>query len=195
MKKIMMLATVAATFAATAAGMKIGTVNMVDLVRLHPQHESNRTLVKTTDADYKTKLDAKQDELKEIAEEGKKAQGDLQNPMLSTTARADAQKKLENIQKRFLEGQQEMRQMASRFQGDLSELEARLIKLETDDIRAKINTYAKEHGYDLIADGTMLAFSKESLDVTDAILKAMGVDPAKRKEKAKEKEKKADEGK
>jgi len=195
MKKVMMMAAVAATFAATAAGMKIGTVNMVDLVRLHPQHESNRTLVKTTDADYKTKLDAKQDELKEIAEEGKKAQGDLQNPMLSTTARADAQKKLENIQKRFLEGQQEMRQMASRFQGDLSELEARLIKLETDDIRAKINTYAKEHGYDLIADGTMLAFSKESLDVTDAILKAMGVDPAKRKEKAKEKEKKADEGK
>ena len=37
----------------------------------------------------------------------------------------------------------------------------------------------------------MLAFSKDSLDVTDDILKAFGVDPAKRKEKAK----KADEGK
>ncbi len=190
MKKIAMMAVVAATMAA-AAGMKIGTVNMVDLVRLHPSHESNRTLVKTTDNDYKAKLEAKQDELKEIAEEGKKAKGDLQNPLLSTSARADAQKKLESVQQKFLAGQQEMRQMANRFQTDLSDLESRLIKLETEDIRVKINTFAKENGYDIIADSSMLAFSKDSFDVTDAILKALGVDPAKRKEKAK----KADEGK
>ena len=75
--------------------------------------------------------------------------------------------------------------MATRFQGDLSDLESRLIKMETDDIRAKISAYAKEQGYDFIADGTMLAFAKDSYDVTDDILKAMGVDPAKRKEKAK----------
>ena len=193
MKKVMMMAAVAAMMAASAE-LKIGTVNMVDLVRLHPNHESNRTLVKTTDTEYKAKLDAKQDELKEIADEGKKAQSDLQNPMLSTQARAAAQKKLEGIQKRFLDGQQEMRQMATRFQNDLGELESRLIKLETDDIRAKISAYAKAHDYDFIADGTMLAFAKESYDVTDEILKTMNVDPAKRKEK-KEKEKKSDAGK
>ena len=191
MKKLTMLVAVMVAALTAGAEMKIGTVNMVDLVRLHPQHETNRTLVKTTDKDYKAKLDAKQDELKEIADEGKKAQGDLQNPMLSAQARAAAQKKLEGIQQRFLAGQQDMRQMATRFQGDLSDLESRLIKMETDDIRAKISAYAKEHGYDFIADGTMLAFAKESYDVTDAILKSMGVDPAKRKEK----EKKADAGK
>ena len=182
MKKILVLAAMAVALT-VAAEVKIGTVNMVDLVRLHPNHESNRTLVKTTDAEYKAKLDAKQDELKEIADEGKKAQSDLQNPMLSTQARTTAQKKLEGVQQRFLSGQQEMRQMATRFQNDLGELESRLLKLETDDIRAKISAYAKEHGYDFIADGTILAFAKESYDVTDDILKAMGVDPAKRKEK------------
>ena len=192
MKKIMMMAAVVAALT-VAAELKIGTVNMVDLVRLHPNHESNRALVKTTDSEYKAKLDAKQDELKEIADEGKKSQSDLQNPMLSTQARAAAQKKLEGIQKRFLDGQQEMRQMATRFQNDLGELESRLIKLETDDIRAKISAYAKENDYDLIADSTILAFAKESFDVTDEILKSMGVDPAKRKEK-KEKAK-ADAGK
>ena len=192
MKMIMTVAAMVAALTA-AAELKIGTVNMVDLVRLHPNHESNRALVKTTDSEYKAKLDAKQDELKEIADEGKKSQSDLQNPMLSTQARAAAQKKLEGIQKRFLDGQQEMRQMATRFQNDLGELESRLIKLETDDIRAKIGAYAKEQGYDLIADHTILAFAKESFDVTDEILKAMGVDPAKRKEK-KEKAK-ADAGK
>lgn len=192
MKKIVVLAAIVAALT-VAAELKIGTVNMVDLVRLHPNHESNRALVKTTDSEYKAKLDAKQDELKEIADEGKKSQSDLQNPMLSTQARAAAQKKLEGIQKRFLEGQQEMRQMATRFQNDLGELESRLIKLETDDIRAKISAYAKENDYDLIADSTILAFAKESFDVTDEILKSMGVDPAKRKEK-KEKAK-ADAGK
>ena len=190
MKKILVMAAAAAMMTATAE-MKIGTVNMVDLVRLHPQHESNRTLVKTTDSDYKAKLDAKQDELKELADEGKKLQGDLQNPMLSASARADAQKKIEGVQQRFLANQQEMRQMAARYQSDLSELESRLLKIETDDIRAKINAYAEKKGYDIIADSSMLAFSKASYDVTDEILKAFGVDPAKRKEKAK----KTDEGK
>lgn len=184
MKKIMILAAMAVALTGVAE-MKIGTVNMVDLVRLHPDHEKNRTLVKTTDSDYKAKLDAKQDELKEIADEGKKAQSDLQNPVLSASARAEAQKKLEGIQQRFLTGQQEMRQMASRFQGDLSDLESRLIKMETEEIRKKIRDYAEKNGYDFIADGTMLAFAKESYDVTDDILKSMGVDPAKRKEKAK----------
>ena len=192
MKKVMMMAAVAAAFAATAE-MKIGTVNMVDLVRLHPSHESNRTLVKTTDNDYKVKLDAKQDELKEIADEGKRLQSDLQNPMLSATARAEAQKKIEGVQQRFLANQQEMRQMAARYQSDLSELESRLLKIETEEIRTKINAYAKKNGYDIIADSSMLAFSKDSFDVTDEILKAFGVDPAKRKEK-KEKAK-SDEGK
>ena len=66
MKKIMMMAAVAVAIVAVAE-VKIGTVNMVDLVRLHPNHESNRALVKTTDSEYKAKLDAKQEELKEIA--------------------------------------------------------------------------------------------------------------------------------
>jgi len=96
MKKAIILAAMAAALTA-AAEMKFGTVNMVDLVRLHPDHEKNRTLLKTTDSEYKAKLDAKQDDLKEIADEGKKVQEDLQNPMLSSSARADAQKKLAEI--------------------------------------------------------------------------------------------------
>ena len=39
------------------AGMKIGTINMVDLVKLHPSYETNKALLKSTDKDYKEKLD------------------------------------------------------------------------------------------------------------------------------------------
>ena len=182
MKKILMGIALAAAVCASA-DMKIGTVNMVDLVRLHPNHESNKALVKSTDKDYKAKLERQQESAKAIADEGKKVQADLMNPMLSASAKTAAQKKLEDVQRRFLAAQQELRSAAQHYQGELTDLETRLLKIETEDIRAKINAYAKANGYDIIADSTMLAFSRESIDVTDEILKAMNVDPAKRKEK------------
>ena len=182
MKKIV-LSMVLAVAAVCAAEMKIATVNMVDLVRLHPNHESNRALVKSTDKDYKAKLERQQEAAKTIADEGKKIQADLMNPMFSQSAKADAQKKLEDVQRRFLAAQQELRASAQHLQNELTDLETRLLKLETEDIRAKINAFAKANGYDIIADSTMLAFSKDSLDVTDEILKALKVDPAKRHEK------------
>ena len=166
-----------------SAELKIGTVNMVDLVRLHPNHESNKALVKSTDADYKDKLEKMQEAAKAIADEGKKVQQDLMSPMLSQSAKADAQKKLEGIQQRFMQQQQDLRNAAQGFQSQLTELETRLLKLETESIREQITAYAKDKGFDIIADSTMLAFSKDSLDVTDDILRALKVDPVKRHEK------------
>lgn len=180
MKKILTALTLATALAA-AAEMKVGTVNMVDLVKLHPSYESNRNLLKSTDQDYKDKLDRQQDDLKKIADEGKKAQEDLQNPMLSAGAKASAQKKLEEVQRRYMAARQEMESAVRHYQNELQDLEQRLMKLQTDELRAKITAYAKENGYDMIVDGTMLAFAKESLDVTDDILRLMKVDPAKRK--------------
>ena len=185
MKKIILGMALAATMCA-AAELKVGTVNMLDLVRLHPNHESNKALVKSTDSDFKSKLEKMQEEGKAIAEEGKKLQADLMNPMFSASAKADAQKKMDDVQRRFLAAQQDLRNAAQHFQSDLADLETRLLKIETDEIREKINAYAKEKKFDIIADSTMLAFSSASLDVTDDILKAMKVDPAKRKEKAKD---------
>ena len=166
---------------AAAADLKIGTVNMVELVKLHPSYETNKALLKSTDKDYKAKLDKRQDDLKAIADEGKKAQEDLSNPMLSASAKATAQKNLEGVQRRYIAARQDMEAEVRRYQNDLSELEGRLMKLQTEDIREKITAYAKENGYDMIIDATMLAFSKKSFDVTDDILRAMKVDPAKRK--------------
>ena len=179
--KTVMIAVCAALSLSALADMKIATVNMVDLVKLHPSYETNKALLKSTDKDYKAKLDKRQDEIKAIADEGKKAQEDLSNPMLSASAKASAQKKLEGVQRRYIAARQDLEAEVRRYQSDLADLEARLMKLQTEEIRAKITAYAKEKGYDMIIDSTMLAFSKESLEVTDDILRAMNVDPAKRK--------------
>ena len=120
MKKIILGMALAATMCA-AAELKVGTVNMLDLVRLHPNHESNKALVKSTDSDFKSKLEKMQEEGKAIAEEGKKLQADLMNPMLSASAKSDAQKKMDDVQRRFLAAQQDLRNAAQHFQSDLAD--------------------------------------------------------------------------
>jgi len=173
------------------ADLKVGTVNMIHLVELHPTHESNKALVKSSNDDYKAKLDSKQDALKAMLDEARKVYEDMQNPMLSATAKADAQKKLDGMQQKVNAARQDLIRSEQNYRETMNDLETRLLKMETSDIRAKISAYAKEKKFDLIIDSTMAAFANDDLDVTDDILRAMKVDPAKRqelKDKAKSKE-------
>ena len=178
---------------ATFADVKVGTVNMIHLVELHPTHESNKTLVKSSNDDYKAKLDAKQDALKALLDDARKVYEDMQNPMLSASAKADAQKKLDGMQQKVNAARQDLLRSEQTYRETMNDLETRLLKMETSDIRAKISAYAKEKKFDLIIDSTMAAYANDALDVTDDILRAMKVDPAKRQElKDKGKEKKSE---
>ena len=189
MKKTVIALTILASISAVA-DLKIGTVNMIHLVELHPTHESNKTLVKSSNDDFKAKLDEKQDALKAMLDDARKTYDDMQNPMLSASAKADAQKKLDGMQQKINAARQDLIRSEQSYRETMNDLETRLLKMETSDIRAKISVYAKEKGLDLVIDSTMAAYANDSLDVTDDILRAMNVDPAKRKaltEKGKEK--------
>jgi Skp family chaperone for outer membrane proteins len=194
MKKTVIALAILASLSAFA-DLKIGTVNMIHLVELHPTHESNKTLVKSSNDDFKAKLDEKQDALKAMLDEARKTYDDLQNPMLSATAKADAQKKLDGMQQKVNAARQDLIRSEQNYRETMNDLETRLLKMETSDIREKISAYAKEKGLDLVIDSTMAAYANDALDVTDDILRALKVDPAKRKalsDKAKGKEKKSE---
>ena len=194
MKKTVIALTILTGLSALA-DLKIGTVNMIHLVELHPTHESNKTLVKSSHEDYKAKLDAKQDELKAMLDEARKVYEDMQNPMLSVSAKADAQKKLDAMQQKVNAARQDLLRSEQSYRETMNDLETRLLKMETSDIRAKISAYAKEKKFDLIIDSTMAAYANDALDVTDDILVALKVDPAKRKalkDKGKGKEQKSE---
>ena len=178
MKRMVMGLCVAAALVA-GAEMKFATVNLETLVKNHPSHESNRTLVKSTADDYRKKMESRQEQAKALVDEGKKLQSDWQNPMLSATAKADLQKKLDGIQRKLFSAQQEMRAEDQHYQEELADLQQRLFRIEKKDIEAKIAAFAKEKGYDLILDVAACGFSKPELDVTDEILKAMGVEKPK----------------
>ena len=180
MKRLIACVCVAAAMAASAE-LKLGTVNLETLIKNHPSHESNRTLVKSTADDYRTKMEARQVQAKALMEEAKKIHSDSQNPMLSASAKAEAQKKLDGMQQKVNAARQDLIRSEQSYRETMNDLETRLLKMETSDIRAKIAAYAKEKKLDLVIDSTMAAYAADALDVTDDILRAMKVDPAKRK--------------
>lgn len=179
MKKILFSCMCLAAVSASA-GVKIATVNLEILIKNHPSHESNRTLVKSTADDFRKKMESRQEKAKALVDEGKKIQSDWQNPMLSATAKADLQKKLEDVQRKLFAAQQEMRAEDQRCQEELADLQQRLFKIEKKDIESRLADFAKDEGYDILVDVAACGFSKSGLDVTEAVLKKMGVTEPKK---------------
>ena len=166
---------------AASAEMKLGTVDMMLLVKNHPNYDSNKTLLTSTDKDYQKKLEKIKSEGDGIQEEGKKLMEQMRNPMLTAKAKADIEKQLGDIQQKLMGMEQRYRSEAMRCRQDLQDLEARLLRTTTDDLKKRIAKYAAANGYDLIFDSNAAAYATKTLDVTDAMLKDLGVDPKEAK--------------
>ena len=180
MKNLVFALTLVAAMAASAE-LKLGTVDMMLLVKNHPNYESNKALLESTDKDYQKKLEGVKSEGDSLQNEGKKLMEQMRNPMLTAKAKADVEKQLGEIQQKLMGIEQRYRSEAMRCRQDLQDLEGRLLKTTTDDLRKRINKYAEANGFDLIIDQTAAAYAKKSFDVTDGLLKDLGVDPANAK--------------
>ena len=101
----------------------------------------------------------------------------MRNPMLAQKAKADIEKQLMDIQQKLVGIEQRYRSEAMRCRQDLQDLEGRLLKTTTDDLRKRIAKFAEEKGYDMILDKTAAPYAKESYSVTDDLLRTLGVDP------------------
>ncbi len=178
MKKLLVGVCVAAV-SAMSFGFKVGTVDMIVLVKNHPAYETNKTLLLNTEKDFSKKLEEMKKELASIQEEGKKHADTIRNPMSSQKAKADAEMAFGEIQNRYMQQQQKIRSEMMRSQQELSQLEAGLLKAQSDDLKKRISSFAEKNGYDLVIDSTATLYSKGSFNVTDSVLKEMGVDPTK----------------
>lgn len=177
MKKIAFLAAVIAVATTASAEMKVGVVDMMVLIKNHPNYDSNKELLTSTDKDYKKKLDDIKSEGETLQEEGKKLAEQIRNPMLAEKAKADIEKQLLGIQQKLVGIEQRYRSEAMRCRQDLQDLEGRLLKTTTEDLRKRIAKFAEANGYDMIFDKTATPFAKAEFEVTDEMLSAMNVDP------------------
>ena len=176
MKKLTFVAMLVSAMAASAE-MKVGTVNLMLLIRNHPNYDANKELLTSTDKDYQKKVEAIKTEGETLQAEGKKIAEQLRNPMLAAKAKADVEKQLMEIQQKLIGIEQRYRAEVTRCRQDLQDLEGRLLKTTTDDLRKRLAKFAEKKDYDLILDKTAAPFAKAKFDVTDAMLQEMGIEP------------------
>jgi Skp family chaperone for outer membrane proteins len=182
MKKWMVMLAAAMAAAVVPAQEKTAVVNMVDLVRFHPSRERDRKLMQDTEKEYQAKLDKQRDRFEELRGEYEKAVKEARNPALNEKAKAEAEDKAMKHRDVLAEADRDLRQEMQKLQRELGDLDSRLLRQVTGDIREVITKYAQETKASVILDGTTVAYFDPKLDVTDEILKRMGVDPKVRKE-------------
>jgi len=180
MKKLALVAAIMAT-AAAMADVKIGTVDMMKLVRNHSSYESNRKYLIETKKDFTKALDAMGAELDKIQADGAKLANEYRTPMISDARKKEIENAVADAQSRFLDLQQKMRAKAMENERQLAEMEGRFIKMQTDDVKAHIKKFAEKNGYDFIISDVTTMYAAKAADVTDGVLKEMGVDPKKAK--------------
>lgn len=196
MKKWMVMLAAATAATVMMAQEKTAVVNMVDLVRFHPSRERDRKLMQDTEKEYQAKLDKQRDRFEELRNEYEKAVKEARSPALSEKAKADAEDKAVKYRDVLADADRDLRQEVQKLQRELSDLDTRLLRQVTSDIREVINKYAQESGVGIILDGTTIAYFDPKLEVTDDVLKRLGVDPKVRKEAQEKAEKeKADDAK
>jgi len=180
MKKLLICAAIIAA-GAVHAELKFATVDMLKLMRNHPDYDRNERLLESTDKDYQKKVDSIKSEGEALQAEGRKLMEQSTSPILNEKAKADIAKKIADIQQKLYAIEQRYRAEAMRCHQDLQELRQRLMKTTADDLKERVRKFSELKGYDIIIDSNATAYSKPSLDVTDAVLSDMGIDPAKAK--------------
>lgn len=175
-----------------AAEEKVAVVQMVDLVRFHPNSERDRKLMQDTEKEFQAKLDKRRDRFDQMRSEFEALVKESRNPALNDKARTEAEDKAAKHRTVLAEAERDLRQELQKYQRDLADMETRLLRQITGELRDVVSKYAKENKYTIIMDGTSLPYFDEKLDVTDQVLKQIGIDPKIRREaKAKEAAEKA----
>ncbi len=188
MKRIGLVCIAAMAASMIAAQDKIVVVNMVDLVRFHPSRERDRKLMQDTEKDFQSRLDKQRDRFEELRNEYEKAVKEARSPALNDKAKNEAEEKAMRHRDVLAEADRDLRQEMQKLQRELSELDTRLLRQVTGDIREILTKFAQEKKYNMVLDSTTMAYHDPALDVTDEILKRMGVDPkVRQEEKNKEK--------
>jgi len=187
----LMIAVLLAAPLMSFAEEKTVVVSMIDLIRFHPNRERDRKLMGETEKEYQDKLDKRRERFEQLRDDFERTAKEARNPALSDKARTDAENKAMKQRDVVAEAERDLRQEAQKLQHELADLDSRLLRQVTGDIRETITKYAKETKATLVMDASTLAYSDPKLDVTDDVLKRMGIDPKVRKEAKEEAQKKA----
>lgn len=149
------------SLAAQAADLKIGVVNVQQLMAESPQGKKVMDELKKEFEPRRQKLEAK-------GKQGQELQQKLQRngSVMSDAERQDSQKKLRDLKRELqVEGQS--------FQEDLQSARQDKVGKLQQEIGTQIQKYARDHKFDLIIPTNAAVYAGPSIDVTDAVMKEL----------------------
>lgn len=188
MRKTTMLLAIAAISSIFATGAvaqtRIATLDIEKIVELHPDTAHNRAILKDTLKDYQGEME----KLEAAAEAARKAAlaslEESRNPALGEKARQRTEDEAKKNVEIARSAEREFAEKRSEFQRNLNEQEVRLLRMTVREIEKKVAEYAKANGIDIVLpiSGARLGiapaalWASESLDITSAIMAAMGIE-------------------
>lgn len=149
------------SLAAQAADMKIGVVDMQQILQESPQGKQAHDELNKDFAPRQQKLQAKQKQLKELADKLQR-----NGSVMSDAEREETQKKGRDLQRELqMEGQALQEDFNQERQDKLGKLQQEIVK--------QVQTYGRDNHFDLILTKGAAVYAGPESDVTAAVLKKM----------------------
>ncbi len=175
----------AASSAAQQTPPSIATVDMELVVLAHPATAENKAVLVDMQKRYASERDSKQEELRVLVAQGRKAAADARNVALSDAKRREAGATVDDIDDQLRHGETELRRLVADRQSKLRAKERELFGNVMADIKVKLDALAAEKGVSLVLDKSatrasapipLVMWSAPALDLTDELVAATGGD-------------------
>lgn len=176
--KSTLIALGALSCAATAAELKVASVNLQSAINAYYKTQAaQKELTEARDA-VKAENDERQGKIQSIMKELEGLQKQFQDPSVNDNVKKDIQRKFEVKRNAAVAAEKELKEFIERKQSLLNEtLKSRLESI-LGEIQVVVDAKAKDGQFDIIFDSSALSagqtrifmFTKQSLDVTPSVI-------------------------
>ena len=184
MKKLPLIAAVLSAAALTAsAEIKIATVDMETVILSHPQSEENKANLVKLQKEFEAERDVKRQKIQDLYKQLETIAKEADNEALSEQERKKKFNTGRDLGQTIKEEERALRTLVDDLQRRLQEKELLLFGNVMSDVKFAINGLVKSGAYDLILDASafrpgapvpIVMYANPKLDVTDAVIQAIG---------------------
>ena len=184
MKKLPFITAILAAAALSAsAELKIATVDMETVIVSHPQTEENKANLVKLQKEFEAERDVKRQKIQELYKQLEGIAKEADNEALSDAERKKKINAGRDIGQTIKEEERALRTLVDDLQRRLQDKELLLFGNVMSDVKFAINGLVKSGAYDLILDASafrpgapvpIVMYANPKLDVTDAVIQAIG---------------------
>ncbi|KAF0093616.1 MAG: outer membrane protein [Puniceicoccaceae bacterium 5H] len=184
MKKFILFicATMLATALVSGQNLKVVTVSMSDLFDTYHKTEKFRERFSSLQQQAQSELNDKQADLQEQADQARALQEELQNPVLSDSAKSEKQAQLQQMVQGIQQQEQQVNQWRQQTMRDLQAQNNQKTQEFLGEIRDVVISVAKDEGADLVLDTSdgngvpAVVFAAPELDITAKVEQLLNKD-------------------